>query len=353
LGLGLNKPRLLGLDVSGNSVKLLELSRSGSVHRVETYAIESLPPGDAGHDAEVVSEAVRKAVKRSGSKLKHAAIAVDSSATISKVIQMPSHLAQKEDDLQAQIELEADQYIPYPLEEVRYDFEVQGPSSKNPNTIDVLIAATRAENVDNRVAMIEAAGLEVRVVDVEPFAVENVFPYILPEDIGSGKLVGVVDMGGTRTSLSVFNSGDMIYTRDQDFGGHRLIDDIMRRYEIPRAEALKALRQPASIAPDIQEEVIEPFFEIISQQINRSLQFFFTASNTHQLDVLLFGGGVGSLPNLTLRLGDHLGMPVSLANPFRRMGQSGRAAQQNLALDAPALLIACGLALRSFDPAEA
>src|SRR5690606_36452817 len=122
-------------------------------------------------DAEAVGEAVRRAVKRSGTKTREAAIAISGDAAITKSIQMPKNLS--EADLEGQVELQADQYIPFPMEEVSFDFEIVGESERDPDMMDVLLVATRTENVEQRQAAVEAAGLEPRVVDVEAFAVEN------------------------------------------------------------------------------------------------------------------------------------------------------------------------------------
>ncbi|HEY9148576.1 MAG TPA: type IV pilus assembly protein PilM, partial [Gammaproteobacteria bacterium] len=175
--LGGKKQAILGLDISTTAVKLLELSKNGDRYRVESYAVEPLPPNSVIEknisDVEGVGEAIKRAVKRSGSKVRFAAAAVAGSAVITKVISMPGSLS--DDEMESQIQLEADQYIPYPLEEVNLDFEVIGPTEDDPDRVDVLLAASRSENVDVRVAAIEHAGLDAKIIDVEAYAMENAF----------------------------------------------------------------------------------------------------------------------------------------------------------------------------------
>ena len=146
------KPPLVGIDISSSAVKLLELSKSGSRYRVESYAVEPLPPNSVVEknitDVEAVGEAIRRAVKRSGTRTRHAAVAIAGSSVITKIVPMPAGMS--EDEMENQIEFEADQYVPYPLEEVNLDFEVLGASENNPDTVDVLLAACRSENVDMR-----------------------------------------------------------------------------------------------------------------------------------------------------------------------------------------------------------
>src|SRR5690606_23612219 len=172
--------RVLGLDISSTSVKLLELSRHGDRYRVDTYAVRALPPNAVVekniHDPEAVAEVIKAMVKQSKTSLKHAAVAVAGSAVITKVIDMPMGLS--DDAMETQISLEADQYIPFPLEEVALDFEVQGESPRNPDQVEVLLAACRRENVESRVTVLQLADLIAEIVDVEAFSMERAFELI-------------------------------------------------------------------------------------------------------------------------------------------------------------------------------
>ena len=227
-------PPILGLDISSTAVKLLELSRSGSRYRVESYAVEPLPPNAVVEknitDVDAVGEAVSRAVKRSGTRAKHVAVAIAGSSVITKVIPMPAGL--NDDEMESQIEVEADQYVPYPLEEVNLDFEVLGPSESNPDTVDVMLAACRSENVDLRSAAVETGGLGTLVMDVESFASENAFALLKDQlpDQGEDKTIAVIDIGATMTTLNVLHNMKSIYTRDTVFGGKQLTEEIMRRY---------------------------------------------------------------------------------------------------------------------------
>ncbi|WP_241546918.1 pilus assembly protein PilM [Thiohalobacter thiocyanaticus] len=346
------KPPLVGLDISSTAVKLLELSRSGDRYRVESYAVEPLPPNSVVEksvtDADAVGEAVRRAVKRSGTRARHAAVAVAGSSVITKIIPMPASLSDA--DMEAQIELEADQYIPYPLEEVYKDFEVLGPSANNPDTVDVLLAASRSENVDMRRAAVEAGGLDTKVVDIEAYALENAFSLLSSqlEDEGIEKTVAVVDIGATMTTLNVLHDLKIIYTRDQVFGGKQLTEEIMRRYGLSYEEAGMAKRQ-GGLPDNYVPEVLEPFKEAMAQQVNRSLQFFFSSSQYNSIDQIVLAGGSASIPGVDSLIQDQLGIDTLIANPFANMSLASRIKTQSLSNDAPALMIACGLALRSFD----
>lgn len=344
-------PPLTGLDISSTAVKLLELSRSGSRYRVESYAVEPLPPNSVVEknitDVEAVGEAIRRAVKRSGTRIHHGAVAVAGSSVITKIIQMPAGLS--EDEMESQIEFEADQYVPYPLEEVSLDFEVQGPSEKNPDTVDVLLAACRSETVDMRAAAVETGGLIAQIVDVESFASQNAFALIADQmpDKGVEKTIAVIDVGATMTTLNVMHDLKSIYTRDTIFGGKQLTEEIMRRYGLSYEEAGMAKRQ-GGLPENYSADILEPFKEAMAQQANRSLQFFYSSSPYSMVDHVVLAGGSASIPGVDELIQEKLGVEVSIANPFASMSLSARVKPQTLSNDAPALMIACGLALRSF-----
>lgn len=346
------KPPVLGLDISTTAVKLLELSRHGDRYRVESYAVEPLPPNSVVEknisDVEGVAEAIRRAVKRSGSRAKFAAAAVAGSAVITKVISMQASFSDAE--MEAQIELEADQYIPYPLEEVNLDFEVIGPTEGDAERVDVLLAASRTENVDVRVAAIELAGLTAKVIDVEAYAMENAFALLADQmpDGGADKTIAVVDIGATMTTLNVIYDLKTIYTREQVFGGKQLTEEIQRRYGLTYEEAGMAKRQ-GGLPDNYVPEVLEPFKAAMAQQVSRSLQFFFSSSQYNAVDHIVLAGGSSSIPGVDELIEQQQGVPTSVANPFSNMSIAPRIKAQSLSNDAPALMIACGLALRSFD----
>ncbi len=346
------KPSVLGLDISSTAIKLLELGMHGDRLRVESYAVEPLPPNSVIEknisDVEAVGEAIKRAVKRSSSRNKFAAAAVAGSAVITKTISMSATLT--EDDMEQQIELEADQYIPYPLEEVNLDFELLGPTENDPDSVDVLLAASRSENVDVRIAAIELAGLKARIIDVEAYAIENSFAMLasqLPEQ-GIDQTIAVVDVGATMTTLNVMHDLKTIYTREQVFGGKQLTEEIQRRYGLSYEEAGMAKRQ-GGLPDNYVPEVLEPFKDAMAQQVSRSLQFFFSSSQYNRVDHIVLAGGSAMILGIDELIANKLGVHTSVANPFTNMTLASRVKAQSLSNDAPALMIACGLAMRSFD----
>jgi type IV pilus assembly protein PilM len=344
---------LLGLDITTSSVKLIELSMSGGQYRVESYAAEATPPNSINEkaivDASAVGEAIKRAVKRSGARAKEAAVAISGDAAITKVIQMPRTLS--ENELEGQVEMQADQYIPFPMEEVSFDFEVIGPSEKDPDMLDVLLVATRSENVEQRVAACAAAGLTAKIVDVEAFALENACRLLTHQmpDGGLSRVIAVVDFGASSTTFSVLRNLKVVYTRDFAFGGQQLTEEIMRTYGLSMEEAGRAKKE-GGLPGNFQAEVLDPFIDDMTQQVSRSLQFYLASgSGRDQPEKILVCGGCANISGVSDVISSRVGISAEKGDPLGQMKLSSRAKAQAVARDATALLTACGLALRSFD----
>jgi type IV pilus assembly protein PilM len=344
---------LIGLDITTSSVKLIELSQSGDHYRVEAYAAEPTPHTAINEkaivDADAVGEAIKRAIKRSGARAKEVAVAISGDAAITKVIQMPRSISER--DLEAQVELQADQYIPFPMEEVSYDFEVMGPSEKDPEMQDVLLVATRTENVEQRQAAVAAAGLIPHVVDVEAFALENACRLMTHQMVDGGheRTIAIVDFGASTTTFSVLGNLRIIYTRDFAFGGQQLTEEIMRTYGLSMEEAGRAKKE-GGLPSNFQPEVLDPFIDDMTQQVSRSLQFYLASGGGRaQPEQILICGGCANIPGVADVIASRVGIPAERGDPLGQMKISSKAKAQGVNRDATALLIACGLALRSFD----
>ena len=341
--------QVLGIDISSTTVKLLELSREGDRYRVESYAVAPLPPEAVVeknvNQVETVGTLINDLVVRSKTRAKQAVAAVSGSAVIIKTIAMPAGLS--EEELEAQLTVEADQYIPYPLEEVALDFEELGPVPGREDQVNILLAACRQENIESRVDALEVAGLTPAIMDVEVFAMERALALLDTQMPASGpQTIAMVDIGASMTTLSVFADGESVYTREQLFGGKQLTDEIMNRYDLSFEEAGRAKKQ-GGLPEDYEREVLEPFREAVAQQVSRSLQFFFSSSEYTQLDAIVLCGGVSAIEGLSNLIEERLNTPTIVANPFADMSVGPRVNAQALAKDAPAMMVACGLAMRS------
>jgi type IV pilus assembly protein PilM len=343
---------VLSIDISSAAVKLLELSRIGTRYRVESYAVAPLPQ-DAVIDKNIanvnsIADAVRAAVKQSGTKLKQATVAVSGSAVMTKIITLDALLT--DDEMEEQIMLEADQYVPYPLDEINFDFEVQGVNESNPEMVDVLLAASRRENVDDRVEALLKAGLKTRIVDVEAFAMENAFSLLAEQFVDSveGHTFAIADIGASMATLNVLYNRKAVYAREQVFGGKQLTEEIQRRYGLSYEEAGLA-KKHGGLPDNYTADVLDPFKRAMVQQIQRLLQFFVASAANRTIDGVILAGGCASIQGIEKLVEKSLDVPVHIANPFVNMALSNKIKPQILSNDAPAMMIACGLALRSFD----
>jgi len=347
-------PPLFGLDISSSSVKVLEIAEAGKdAYRVERYAIEPLAR-DAVVDGninnlEAAADAVKRAHKRLGTRIKHVAMAVPTGAVITKKITVSAAL--REEDLEVQVEGEANQYIPFALEEVNLDFQVVGPSPTNPDEQEVMIAATRKERVEDRVAVAHLAGLKPLVMDVESFAQQTALSLVVHGLPGGAKdqNVAIVDVGANVMQVTVLRNDQSVYTREQAFGGNQLTQEIVTRYGMSPEEAENAKRS-GGLPDDFEAEVLKPFMQNLSGEVQRALQFFFTSTQYHNVDHILLAGGSAVIPGLDEVVHTQTQVATSVANPFALMQTSNRVQLKRLMVDAPSLIVACGLAMRRFDP---
>jgi type IV pilus assembly protein PilM len=346
------RPPMLGVDISASSVKVLELSQAGEHFRVERYAVEPMPQNAMVEhsitEVDQVAQAIARAVKRSGTRLKHAALAVPGSHVISKIVSMPAGLSDR--DMQTQIEMEADRHIPYPLDEVNMDFHVLGSTSEGADQVNVLLAACRKEIVDDYAAVADGAGLTPTVIDIETYAMENAYGLIARNMPGAGmeKTVAVMDIGATTTTINVMHNSHSVYTRDHTFGGRQLTEEIQRRYGLSYEEAGLAKKQ-GGLPDNYQTDVLRPFMEALCQEVMRALQFFYSSSPFNSVDQVLLAGGCAQISGIEELVAARVGVAAAVANPFSSMSLATRIKPQMLGADAPSLMISCGLALRGFD----
>lgn len=355
------KDRLLGIDISPTAVKLVELSHSGQRYQVEAMAVEPLPEGAVEDrnpvDFDQISPAIKRALKAGDTRLRKAVVAVPSSSVITRTIPMP--MEYDDDEIEASIQVEAAQYIPFPLEDIHLDFQIQGPSKNGDDTQDVIIVASRRENVDLRAEVLKEAGLKAEVVDVEAYALENVVlmlsePFLRAGMSGNDEvkadsvLTAVIDIGAAVTTLYVFQGEKVIFTREQAFGANQLTQAIADAYNLPRERAELAKRS-GDLSEDYPLLVLEPYKQSVAEQVNTALQFFFSSSHFNSIDQIILVGGGAMTAGLDKVVANQLGVPTVVGNVFENMTSAKRVNRRSLLRDAPLLTVACGLALRSFS----
>jgi type IV pilus assembly protein PilM len=345
---------LVGLNIGSASVKMVELS-AGRVggYQLECYAIEPLPEGAvsdgniANHDA--VAGAIARCWKRLDTSTRYVAMALPTAAVITKKIILPANL--RESVMEVQVESEANQYIPFALDEVNLDFQVIGPIPNDPDEVEVLIAASRKEGIEDRVACAEAAGLKPVVMDVESFAMLSAFELVRAQFKGSAPetLFALVDIGASAMKVTMMRGDQQVYSREQAFGGNQLTQDIVRAYGMSFNEA-ETLKRSGQLPENYASEILQPFLEALALEVSRAIQFFFTSTPFNEVHHIVLMGGCALLPGVAEMVAERTQIKSVLANPFADMTLSSKVRPKQLVHDAPVLMVACGLALRRFDP---
>lgn len=345
-------PMMVGIDIGSHSVKAVLLSQQQDDYQLEAFAIEPMVKGAMSdreiQDIEAVGNILNKIRKKIPRTVKFAAAAVSGSTVISKVIFMDVSLTDAE--LESQIEVEADSLIPYPLNEVSMDFEKLDINDSDPSKVDVLLSAARTESVEARVAALEHGNFNAKVIDVESYALSRAASLCmaqLPAD-AADKVVAMVDIGATMTLLSIIEKGRTLYTRDQVFGGEQYTRSILSYYNKSYDEAEQA-KVSGDLPPNYTFEVLAPFQTMLLQQVRRGVQMYLTTSGKESIDYLVISGGTAMLEGIDKLLTDELGIHTVIANPFSSMKIASSIDQDLLSKQSPQLMVAAGLALRSFS----
>ncbi|WP_425171021.1 type IV pilus assembly protein PilM [Legionella sp.] len=340
----------LGLDITSTAVKILEISWDGETLCMERYGREALPPhamdGTVIKDVNIIAFCIKKLCDRLQINSKQVVLAVPDAAVITRIVQINDGL--NDEDMEELIVIEAEKYIPYPINEINFDFEILGASEKNPLLLDVLIVATRAENVTNRVEIVTRAGLNAVAVDVESYAVERAAQHLtknLPSS-GPDKTIAIIDIGANYTHLFVLHAMKLIYSRDEEFGGKQLIEAIAEHYNMTFEQAALAKEQ-GQLPIDYEVLILEPFKENVLVHIKRMLHFFYSSCREEEVDSILLAGGLSQLPGLVVLIQEQLGIEVSVINLFSHMRFGKMIRLESINNDAPSFMVACGLALRN------
>jgi len=343
---------MLGLDISSSSVKLVELGRDRAGHFIlERCGIEPFEHGwvnDGNIEKfDAVVEATRRLIGRSGSKAKDVTMALPTSVVISKKIILPEGLSERE--MEVQVESEANQYIPFSLDEVSLDFCVIGPSAASAGDVEVMIAASRKEKVEDRQGLAEAVGLRLVAVDVESYASRLAVGRVIERLPGGGAdaVIALFEIGALTASMQVLRNGALVYERDLVVGGAQLTQMLARQYGFKLEEAEAKVRA-GDLPADYGSAVLQPFVESLAQELERALKFFFTSTPHNRVDYVLLAGGAANAAGLAEAVTRHTSFPCQVVNPFDGMGVGHGVRENKMLRQAPAYLTACGLAMRRF-----
>lgn len=348
---------LIAIDISSTGVKLVELAHTRSGYELKAMAVVPLPRDaiveNTVIDSMAVSQALLDALEEAQPSVRKAAISVSGNAVIIKSVSMPTVT---EFELETQIEFEADQHVPYDIDDVYLDFQILGGDANDESQMDVVLVACKREIVDDYQLVLSEAGLEAKCVDCAVFALENAAEMLglVNNDVAlesfddeDSQTIGLVNIGANLMNINILRNGQMAFVRDQFYGGQNLTEEIQKEHNLgyQAAEEMKK-----SSFHDVSPEAIERFYVGLTSELVRSLDFYAANHAEYPVQKLYLTGGTALIPEIGVELEQRLGIETEVVNPFDKIKiNKKKFNQEHLERIGPMMMVPIGLALRGFD----
>jgi len=309
---------VIGIDIGSSSVKLVQLKDLKGSYQLLNVGIAPLPPeaivDNTLMDSAAIVGAIKNIVASLGIKVKDVACSISGNSVIIRKIVLP---AMPPEELEDQITWEAEQYIPFDINDVNMDFQILSPDSIDPSKMNVLLVASKKDIINDYVGVFNESGLHLSVVDVDSFAVQNAFE--LNHDVGSEDVVALINIGASVMNINVVKSGVTLFTRDVQMGGNLYTEEIQKQMGLSSsvAESIKTLTQETNNVALL--DVLGKVNETITQEIRRSLDFYNSTANDDRITKIFVSGGGSKGYNLVESISDKTGLPVELINPFAKL----------------------------------
>jgi type IV pilus assembly protein PilM len=350
--MALFKPKsLVGLDIGSHSIKIVELKHQKRRYELKNFGIAQLPPeaivDGVIMDSSIVSESIRNLYANLKIKSRQVATSVAGHSLIIKKIQLP---LMTETELEEQIQWEAEQYIPFEMDEVNLDFQILGPLADEEGQMEVLLVAVKKDIINDYTAVIAEAGLSVQVVDVDAFAIENLFEVSFPDDVN--RTVVLIDVGAGIMSINVLKGGVSTFTRDITMGGGNFTEELQKELGVgyEDAEFLKLGGNSDQASPEDVAGILRSVSENVVLEVQRSLDFFSATSAEEEIHAIYLSGGTCLVPGLAGAIEERVGIPVHVMNAFKGLTVNPKDFDPDyLESVGPIAAVAVGLALRRTD----
>lgn len=341
------KKGVIGIDIGSSSIKMVQLNETKKGYQLVNYGIAPIPSevivDGAIMDSSAVVEAIKGLVAEKKVKISDVALSVSGHSVIIKKITLP---AMTEAELEESIQWEAEQYIPFPISDVNMDFHILEMVPGQPQ-MDVLIVAVKKDIINDYTAVMAEAGLNAVVVDVDSFALENM--YCINYDVNPEETVALVNLGANVTNINILKGGMSTLTRDVSAGGRQITTEIQKHLGVSSedAEVLKCGGEAGGIAPKDVEEVVITAMNSIVTEVQRSFDFYLSTSHDGRIDKAYLSGGSSKIKGIAAAISERTGVPTETADPFQKVGVNGKAFDlETLQKDAPFLCVCVGLAIR-------
>jgi type IV pilus assembly protein PilM len=345
---GSPKKDIVGIDIGSSSLKLVQLRESKGVYHLVSLGIAPLPAeaivDGAIMDSSTVVDAIDNLVSSLKLKTKNISTSISGHSVIIRKIQLP---IMTEEEMEASIQWEAEQYIPFEISEVNIDFQILGPDPNDPSQMNVILVAAKKDFVNDYVAVFNECGLTPTVMDIDCFAMENAFEANYESD--EGEVVALVNMGASAMNVNVLKEGVSVFTRDITVGGNMFNEELQKRLGISDddAESIKLGGVVDGVDNSAVEEVLSDATENLLQEVQRSLDFFSATSSDDKIQTVYVTGGVSKHPSVKSLLAERLDMSVELLDPFNQVVVDEKQFDSEY-VDAigPLMSVAVGLAMR-------
>lgn len=343
------KKEIVGLDIGSGLVKAVQLSAEPKGFHLTRFGVVPLG-SDIIVDGTIinagqVNEAIKTLFKENKITAKNVAISISGHASvIIKRITIPE---MTEEELSESIRWEAEQYVPFPIDEVELDFQILSPGKAGSGQMEVLLVAVKKDKINDYVNVTTGAGLIPLIVDADVFALQNMFELNYEQE--SGKNIALVNIGASTMNMNIIKDGLSLFTRDSSMGGNQLSESIQKEFGLSYddAEKVKKGEEFPGVSPDEAGAIIEGFSTDIASEISRSFDFFKTTMVGEDVEKVFISGGCAKLKRLPSLLSERFGMPVEVVNPFKSINIDPKSFDTSYIDDmAPIAAVAVGLATR-------
>jgi type IV pilus assembly protein PilM len=340
------KREVIGIDIGSSSIKLVQLKEQKGSYQLLNAGIIPLPPeaivDNTLMDSASIVEAIKNLVSSLAVKVKDVACSISGNSVIIRKISLP---AMPPEELEDQIIWEAEQYIPFDINDVNMDFQILSPDSIDPSKMNVLLVASKKDIINDYVAVFNEAGLHLAVVDVDSFAVQNAFE--ANHQVGSEEVLALVNIGASIMNINVVKDGITLFTRDVQMGGNLYTEEIQKQIGVSSDEAESAKMLAHETRSNALLDVLGKVSDTITQEIRRSLDFYNSTANDDRITRVFTSGGCSKVYNLLGTIGEKLGVPVETINPFAKLHYNEKDFDPEYLQEiAPFMAVTVGLAIR-------
>ncbi len=342
------KKDVIGLDIGCNSIKLVELKQDKNGFKLQNLAMSPLPPeaivDGALMDSVTIIDTIRDLITSSRTKTKDVVTSVSGHSVIVKKISLPF---MTEAELEESIQWEAERYIPFDINDVNIDFQIFGSTPENPEVMDVVLVAAKKDIINDYVSVIMESGLNPVIIDIDSFALENMLG--INYDIGREEVIAIANVGASITNMTIIKNNISAFTRDIFKGGNQVTEEIQRQLHMDHEEAEK-IKVGTKVDLDTQpiiENVLKTASESLAIEIGNSLDFFQSTTTYEKISKIYLSGGGSKIKDFDAILQQQIGVPVEVANPFKKIDYSGKNFDMEYLREiGPIMAVGVGLASR-------